>query len=177
MKRHTSLSGLAVLCLCLVLPGFALAQPAVGDSAPNFILQGSDGNTYSLADFKGKQAVVVAWFPRAFTSGCTVECKSLAENGDKIRQYDVSYFMASTDPLEKNQAFAEETEADFPLLSDPDGTAAKAYGVYAMGGYAKRHTFYISKEGTVLKIDTAVNPKSSAEDMIANLGELGVAKR
>jgi len=46
-----------------------------------------------------------------------------------------------------------------------------------MGGYAKRHTFYISKEGTVLMIDTAVNPKSSAEDMIANLGELGVAKR
>ena len=177
MKRLTFFSGLAAICFSLVLPGYALAQPAVGDAAPNFTLQGSDGNTYSLADFKGKQAVVVAWFPRAFTSGCTVECKSLAENGDKIRQYDVSYFMASTDPLEKNQAFAKETEADFPLLSDPDGTAAKAYGVYAMGGYAKRHTFYISKDGTVLKIDTAVNPKSSAEDMIANLGQLGVAKR
>ncbi|MEP0201981.1 MAG: peroxiredoxin [Halioglobus sp.] len=177
MKRLTFLMGVVASCLALSLPGFALAQPAVGDPAPNFTLQGSDGNTYSLDDFKGKQAVVVAWFPRAFTSGCTIECKSLAENGDKIRQYDVSYFMASTDPLEKSEAFAKETEADFPLLSDPDGTAAKAYGVYAMGGYAKRHTIYISKDGTVLKIDTAVKPKSSAEDMIANLNALGVAKR
>jgi peroxiredoxin Q/BCP len=168
---------LVALCFSLLLSGTVLAQPVVGEAAPDFTLQGSDGNTYSLADFKGKQAVVIAWFPRAFTSGCTVECKSLAENGDKIRQYDVSYFMASTDPLEKNQAFAEETEADFPLLSDPDGTAAKAYGVYAMGGYAKRHTFYIGKDGTLLKIDTSVTPKSSAEDMIANLGELGVAMR
>jgi len=177
MKRLTWVPVLATLCLSFLLPAYALAQPAVGDPAPDFTMQGSDGNAYSLADFKGKQAVVVAWFPRAFTSGCTIECKSLAENGDKIRQYDVSYFMASTDPLDKSTAFAQATEADFPLLSDPDGVAAKAYGVYAMGGFAKRHTIYISKDGTVLKIDTAVKPKSSAQDMVATLDELGVAKR
>lgn len=156
---------------------FAQAEGlAVGDEAPDFALQGSDGNTYSLADFRDKQAVVIAWFPRAFTSGCTVECKSLAENGDKIREYDVTYFMASTDPLEKNRAFAEETKADFPLLSDPDGAVAKAYGVYTMG-FAKRHTFYIDKAGKIAKIDAAVKPASSAEDMIANLAALNVPTR
>ncbi len=153
------------------------AEPlSVGDPAPDFTLAASDGNTYSLSDFRGKQAVVVAWFPRAFTSGCTVECKSLAENGDKIRKYDVTYFMASTDPVEKNAAFAEETKADFPLLSDPDGEVAKAYGVYTMG-FAKRHTFYIDKEGVIVKIDTSVRPATSAEDMIANLAALSVPER
>src|SRR5438034_10011012 len=82
----------------------------VGDQAPNFKLQGSDGKTYELSDFKGKQAVVLAWFPAACTRGCTIECKSLAEHGDLIKKYDVTYFMASVDPIEGekgNKAFAE----------------------------------------------------------------------
>lgn len=147
----------------------------VGDPAPDFTLQGSDGKTYSLSDFRGEQAVVLAWFPKAFTRGCTIECKSLAENGHLIRRYDVSYFMASVDPLEDNKGFAEATKADFPLLSDPDTTVARAYGVLHPLGYAKRHTFYIDKDGTIAKIDTDVKPASSAQDMAATLGELGVA--
>src|SRR6187402_1211511 len=79
----------------------------VGDPAPNFKLQATDGKTYQLSDFKGKKAVVVAWFPKAFTQGCTIECKSLAENGDKIKMYDVAYFMASTDTVEDNTKFAK----------------------------------------------------------------------
>ena len=89
----------------------------------------------------GKKAVVIAWFPAAFTQGCTIECKSLAENGDKIKQYDVAYFMASVDPLEENIKFAKATsvtlgdrvvekkEADFPMLSDADKSVAAKYGV------------------------------------------------
>jgi peroxiredoxin Q/BCP len=152
------------------------AELQVGDPAPDFELQASDGKTYRLADFRGERAVVVAWFPRAFTSGCTVECKSLAENSQKIREYDVAYFMASTDPVEKNADFAESTEADFPLLSDPDGEVARAYGVYTMG-FARRHTFYIDTDGVITHIDRAVKPSSSAEDMVAHLQRLGVAKR
>src|SRR5215207_2837421 len=79
----------------------------VGDPAPNFKLQATDGKTYQLSDFKGKKALVIAWFPKAFTRGCTIECKSLAENGERIRKYDVSYFMASVDPLEDNIRFAK----------------------------------------------------------------------
>jgi peroxiredoxin Q/BCP len=147
-----------------------------GDMAPNFNLQGSDGNSYQLSDFRDKQAVVIAWFPKAYTSGCTVECKSLAENGHLIKKYDVTYFMASVDPLEDNIGFAQETKADFPLLSDPDKKVAKAYGVLHLLGFAKRHTFYIGKDGTILKIDTDVKPATSAEDMANTLGELGVTR-
>ena len=172
------MKNLLMFCLSgLIALGAQAADLKVGDPAPDFTLPASDGKTYSLADFKGKQAVVIAWFPRAFTSGCTVECKSLAENGDLIRQYDVTYFMASVDPLAKNIEFAKETEADFPLLSDPDKEVAKAYGVLRMGSFASRETFYIGVDGTIMKIDKDVTPATSAQDMAANLGALGVARR
>jgi peroxiredoxin Q/BCP len=146
----------------------------VGDQAPDFSLPGSDGKTYKLSDFKGKKAVVVAWFPKAFTSGCTIECKSLAENGDKIRKFNVAYFMASVDTIEENKGFAEKEKADFPLLSDPTKATATAYGVLNAKGFASRWTFYIGKDGKILGIDKAVQPKTSAEDMVAKLAEYGV---
>jgi peroxiredoxin Q/BCP len=149
----------------------------VGDAAPNFTLQATDGKTYTLADFKGKNAVVVAWFPKAFTQGCTIECKSLAEKGHLIKDYQATYFMASVDPLEENTKFGAEHKADFPLLSDPSKKTAEAYGVLNQRGLANRWTFYIGKDGKIQYIDKAVKPATSAEDMAARLGELGTAKR
>lgn len=171
---NSCLRGLAGTCLAIAATSAFALQ--VGDPAPDFALPGSDGQTHSLSDYRGKQAVVLAWFPKAYTYGCTIECKSLAENGHLIRQYDASYFMASVDPLLDNKGFAKETGADFPLLSDEDKSVARAYGVLHEKGHAKRHTFYIGKDGTILKIDTRVNPETSAEDMAATLGELGVAR-
>ena len=173
---NTSMKSL-LLGICLSLAAATASALEVGDMAPDFELPGSDGETYRLADYRGDQAVVLAWFPRAFTSGCTIECKSLAENGHLIREYDVTYFMASVDPLAKNKGFAAETGADFPLLSDEDKSVAKAYDVLHMLGYAKRHTFYIGEDGRILKIDTDVEPATSAENMATTLGELGVARR
>jgi peroxiredoxin Q/BCP len=149
----------------------------VGDAAPNFTLQATDGKTYTLADFKGKSAVVVAWFPKAFTQGCTIECKSLAEKGHLIKGYQATYFMASVDPLEENTKFGAEHKADFPLLSDPTKKTAEAYGVLGKSGFASRWTFYIGKDGKIQYIDKMVKPATSAEDMAAKLGELGTAKR
>jgi|TARA_A100001391_G_scaffold205463_1_gene207158 peroxiredoxin Q/BCP len=166
-----------MLFACLSLFAASTWALEAGDQAPNFSLPASDGKTYELADFRGKQAVVLAWFPKAYTYGCTIECKSLAENGDNIRQFDVTYFMASVDPLIDNEGFAEETGADFPLLSDEEKSVAEAYGVLSPSGVARRHTFYIGKDGRILKIDTDVQPETSAEDMIRNLETLGVAKQ
>jgi peroxiredoxin Q/BCP len=148
----------------------------VGDMAPDFSLQGSDGKTYSLEQYKGKQAIVIAWYPMAFTRGCTIECKSLAENGHLLKQFDISYFMASVDSLEKNTSFAESTKADFPLLSDPTKTTAKAYDVLALYGFPKRHTIYIGKDGKILMVDRKINAATSAQDIAANLEKLGIPK-
>ena len=158
----------------LALGGAASAEPLqVGDTAPAFNLESTAGGTYAL----GERAVVLAWFPRAFTQGCTIECKSLAEKGHLIREFDVDYFMASTDPVEENTRFAEANNADFPMLSDPTSATAEAYGVLHERGFAMRHTFYIGADGTILAIDRNVKPASAAEDIAAKLAELDVPRR
>jgi thioredoxin-dependent peroxiredoxin len=174
-------SALVVTAMLMMAAAGGAQTPApelkAGDPAPDFSLQASDGNTYKLADFKGKQAIVLAWFPKAFTQGCTIECKSLAEHGDMIKKYNVKYFMASVDPLDGekgNKAFAAAHNADFPLLSDPDKKTAEAYGVLNPNGVANRWTFYIGKDGKILAVDKTVKPATSAEDMAAKLGELKV---
>ena len=180
MRVSATLATLLTVLLTGVMTGRAqsMAELKVGDTAPAFTLQASDGKTYSLADFKGTSAVVVAWFPRAFTRGCTVECKSLAENGHLIKKYQAAYFMASVDPVEDNTKFGLEYKADFPLLSDPSKATATAYGVLnAERGVANRWTFYIGQDGKILAIDKAVKPETSAEDMAATLGEIGVGTR
>jgi peroxiredoxin Q/BCP len=172
---HTSFTALIVAAFTAAL---AAQAPAVtlkaGDPAPDFTLRASDGKTYSLSDYRGKKAVVLAWFPKAFTAGCTLECKSLAANGDRLRKYDVAYFMASVDPLEENTRFAQSEKADFPLLSDADRSVAAKYGVLSARGFANRWTFYIDKNGRIAYIDRAVNPETSAEDILARLNQLKI---
>ena len=149
----------------------------VGDPAPDFELPGTDDKTYRLSDYRDKQVVVLAWFPKAYTSGCTIECKSLSENGHLIQKFNAAYFMASVDPLVDNIGFATETGANFPLLSDEDKSVARAYGVLHPKGFAKRQTIYIGRDGRVLKIDTDIRPETSAEDIASTLGQLGIERR
>jgi peroxiredoxin Q/BCP len=197
--RTVIVAGLAVLALTGVMvaqQGAPVPTLKVGDMAPDFSLPGTDGKTHRLSEYRGKTAVVIAWFPRAFTGGCTIECKSLADNGDKIKKFDVAYFMASTDTLEDNTKFAQATTvtlpgrggaaptivekkaADFPMLSDPAMTTARAYGVVTgERTTASRWTFYIDKAGRIAAIDTAVRPATSAEDMITKLAELRIPPR
>jgi peroxiredoxin Q/BCP len=172
---------LAALAVGMTLSGQAFAGDLkVGDAAPDFTLQASDGKSYSLSSFKGKQAVVLAWFPKAYTKGCTIECKSLAENGHLIKKFDVTYFMASVDAVEDNKGFADQQHADFPLLSDPSKATAKSYGVLnEERGFANRWTFYIGMDGRIQAIDkdVATRLETSAQDMAARLGELKVSSR
>jgi peroxiredoxin Q/BCP len=180
MKAIFSSTLLTLAALGLAAAFAATADLKVGDPAPDFTLQASDGKTYPLADFKGKETVVLAWFPKAFTQGCTIECKSLAEHGDMIKKYNAKYFMISVDPLEGeagNKAFAQAHNADFPLLSDPTKATANAYGVLSDRGFANRWTFYIGKDGKLLAIDKDVKPATSAQDMAATLKQLGVEER
>jgi peroxiredoxin Q/BCP len=180
MKSLISLVAMLGLVLSLdVAPSFAAGESlSVGDAAPDFTLQASDGKTYKLSDFKGKKAVVIAWFPKAFTGGCTKECKSMREAGDKLRQYEVAYFAASTDPVEKNADFAKSLEVDYPILSDPTGEVSTKYGVYnAERKIANRVTFYIDKEGKIAHIDREVKTDTHGADIAARLGSLGVDKK
>jgi len=146
--------------------------------APDFQLVGTDGKTYKLSDFVGKQAVVIAWYPKAFTGGCTRECLSFRENGQLLRQFDVAYFTASCDSPEDNQRFAKSLELDYVILSDPDGKVATAYGIYnPERKLAARVTFIIGKDGKIAHIDDKVNVQNHAKDIAAVLESLGVPKK
>lgn len=173
-------------CIALVLGSLLMITNSVsaddlkvGDKAPDFKMVGSDGKTYTLSELnKQGKAVVVAWFPRAFTGGCTKECTSFKTDGAKMRDYNVAYFTASNDPADKNKAFAESLGADYPILSDPDSSVAKKYGVLnAAGSAAQRWTFYISADGTILAIDKSVKTDTHGADVASKLGQLGVAKK
>src|SRR5580693_5898653 len=142
-----------------------------GDPAPDFSLEGSDGQTYRLKDLAG-QPVVLAWFPKAFTGGCTAECKSLASMSGAVRGLHARHFAASVDTPEKNAAFAESLGIDYPILSDPTKDVAKAYGVLAPSGFASRWTFYIGADGRILDIDRTVSAASHGTDVVARLTQL-----
>lgn len=169
------------LVLAVCAPNLFADMPKVGDEAPDFEMMGTDGMTHSLKDYVGKQAVVIAWFPRAFTGGCTKECKSMKDSGSLLKRFDVAYFTASTDELEGekgNIAFAKSLELDYPILSDPKGKNAKMFGVLAEGrNAASRVTFVIGKDGKILAVVDKVTTESHGEDLVKLLDELKVVRK
>jgi peroxiredoxin Q/BCP len=175
MKPFVWIAGLAIAMMTCA----AFADgPKVGDKAPDFELAASDGKTYKLSDFAGKKPVVIAWFPKAFTRGCTAECKNMKDSGAAIRQFDVAYFTASVDDVKLNTDFAKSLDLDFPILSDPTKKTAEAYGVINPArGMANRWTFYIGADGKILAIDQKVNAPEHGQDIARQLDALGVKKR
>jgi peroxiredoxin Q/BCP len=174
VRRYAAVVGLGV-GLSLSVAAKA-ADLKVGDKAPPFTLQGSDGKTYSLGQFEGKKAVVLAWYPKADTPGCTAECKSFRDKGSDLRSLNVAYFTISVDTPDANRKFAEKYQFDYPTLSDPDKSVAKAYGVLnEQRGMANRWTFYIDKNGVIKEIDKKINTANAAPDVAAKVKSLGLA--
>ncbi|MBL9122098.1 MAG: peroxiredoxin [Planctomycetaceae bacterium] len=169
-----------MLIAALAVAGAARSSGAdlkAGDKAPGFKLQGTDGKVHDLADYAGKKVVVLAWFPKAKTPGCTAECKSMRDNGKALKGLNVAYFTASVDKPEYNKEFAEELELDFPILSDPTSEVAKAYGVvHGERKVPERWTYYIGEDGKILAIDKQVKTSTHGADVAARLKELGVAE-
>jgi peroxiredoxin len=151
------------------------AQPApppppsvkVGDQAPDFDLEwlapAGDANAQppkyerkrvKLSDFKGKQNVVVAFFPAAFSPGCTNEMKAYQTSHGTFTTANTTILGVSVDSSWSNKAFREQLGVQFPILSDWKREAAKAYGLYdENAGIARRATFVVDKTGVVRKVD------------------------
>ncbi len=170
---------LLAIPLCFMASmAWAADMPKVGDKAPEFELRGSDGKLYSSKEFLGKKAVVIAWFPKAFTGGCTKECKAFKADGDLLKKYEVAYFTASTDTVDENTKFAKSLEVDYPILSDPDTKVASAFGVLrADGKLANRVTFIIGSDGKILAVDDKVKTETHAKDVAEQLEKLKVPKK
>jgi thioredoxin-dependent peroxiredoxin len=175
ITRRTATTAMGMGIGLAILAGAAAAELKVGDKAPDFSMQGSDGKTYTLDQFKGKSGVVIAWFPKAFTGGCTKECKSFRANSKALKELNVAYFTASVDKPDLNKKFAESLDLDYPILSDPDKSVATAYGVLRTGGaVTNRWTFYVDKDGIIKEIDKKVDTNKAGEDLAAKIKELGL---
>lgn len=138
---------------------------SVGEAAPEFALQASDGHTYRLADYRHKQLVVLAWFPKAFTGGCSAQCESIGAYAERLRARGAVVFGANVDTPETNRQFAAALGLGFPILSDPSGSTARAYGVLGPTGLPSRWTFYIGVDGRVLSIDKSVRVGTNGADI------------
>ena len=144
----------------------------VGTLAPNFSLAGSDGAMHTLSEHIGQNPVVLAFFPKAFTMGWSLECKSLRDSDKAIRDFDVSFYMISADTIEDNTLFAIKNGAEFPILSNPEHNTIRDYGVLVDESYAKRWTFYIDKDGVIAYIDKFVDVRNAGKDITKNLKKL-----
>ena len=171
------LSAIGTAVTSLLSPGKApRVELVVGDAAPDFTVPASDGRTYRLADLRG-QVVVIAWFPKAFTAGCTAECRSIGMSKRALGAFDAAIFAASCDTVEINREFAASTGIEFPILSDPESTVARAYGVLGPLGLPSRWTVYIGADGRVLAIDRQVRFGNHGADIMVALERFGVSRR
>jgi peroxiredoxin Q/BCP len=161
--------------LALGRGGHSLLALRAGDPAPDFTLPASDGRNYRLSEFLGRKYVVIAWFPKAFTGGCTIECRSLGAQPALHERPTVQFFAASVDSVEMNAEFAGALDLAYPILSDASRRVARAYGVLGASGFASRWTFYIGLDGRILDIDKRVRAASHGHDVAERLAALGIS--
>lgn len=141
---------------------------SAGITAPNFTAKDDTGNAVSLSDFEGK-TVVLYFYPKDDTPGCTKQACSFRDAYDAYGGKDIVVLGVSHDDATSHQAFKEKFNLPFPLIVDTDGTISQAYEVEG-GGYAKRVTFVIDGKGVIKKVYESVNTETHAEDILADLG-------
>ena len=149
-----------------------MAELAKGDRAPNFSLAGTDGKTYTLKDFRGKK-VVLYFYPRDNTSGCTKEACSFNENLSAIKKKGAVVVGVSADGVESHRKFIDKYGLDFLLLSDEDKSVLETYGVWkkkSMYGRAfmgiERTTFVIDEQGKISRIFPKVKVENHTKEVL-----------
>ena len=140
---------------------------SVGTTAPAFTTVNDEGNNVSLADFKGK-TVVLYFYPKDDTPGCTKQAQSFRDNFSEYQNKDMVVLGVSRDDRASHQKFKEKYGLPFQLLVDSDGTITKAYDVDG-GGYAKRVTYVIDGNGEISKVDSNVNTSTHATDVLSSM--------
>ena len=137
---------------------------AVGVEAPNFTTTDDEGKTISLSDFAGK-VVVLYFYPKDDTPGCTKEAQSFREKYADYQGKNMVVLGVSMDDQASHKMFKEKYGLPFQLLVDTDGAITKAYDVEG-GGYSKRVTYVIDGEGKISYVDANVNTSTHAEDIL-----------
>ena len=149
-----------------------MTELRVGDRAPDFSLLDERGLPVSLKDYLGKKTVVLYFYPKDFTAGCTAEACSFRDNYKSILDKGAAVVGVSLDSVESHLRFSQKYSLPFTILSDRSKEVAKAYGVLGVGGFlAKRITFIINKDGKITHIFPKVDVKQHSEAVLKALEE------
>jgi peroxiredoxin Q/BCP len=176
MKRILILAAF-VVCSSSVLSMFAAEtqkQPAAGTAAPDFSLTTGDGSQVSLKDYHGKW-VVLYFYPKDFTSGCTLEAKNFQRDLKKYEQTGAVVLGVSVDTAQSHKDFCAKEGLNFKLLADPDAKVSGEYGStmeYQGAKMAARNTFIINPKGEIAKVYTGVKPADHSDQVLKDLAQM-----
>jgi peroxiredoxin Q/BCP len=170
----------AIMAICGALTAAGIAatetqmQPQTGSPAPDFSLATSDGSQVSLKDYRGKW-IVLYFYPKDMTSGCTMEARNFQRDLDKFNQTGAVVLGVSVDSPDSHKQFCAKEGLTFKLLADPGGKVSAQYGStmqYQGATMAARNTFIINPEGKIAKVYTGVKPAEHSEQVLKDLAEL-----
>ena len=169
-----------ILSLVMVVGTFAWMkaenanQPTAGQAAPDFSLTAGDGSSVSLKNYRGKW-VVLYFYPKDFTSGCTLEARNFQRDLSKYEQTGTVILGVSVDTAQSHKDFCAKEGLNFKLLADPDAKVSTEYGSvmnYQGSKLAARNTFLINPEGKIAKVYTGVKPAEHSEQVLSDLAAL-----
>ena len=155
--------------------------PKIGNLTPKFALQDHEGNAVSLSDFKGKSAVVVYFYPKAMTPGCTVQAQGLRDTAKALKKLNTVVLGISPDPIKKLAKFVERDALNFQLLSDEDHAVADSYGAWGPKKFMGREfdgilrtTFIVGQDGKLKAVMDKFKTKDHHTALIAELEALAL---
>ena len=163
-----------LITLAFVQAAQTQKQPEAGTPAPDFSLTTSDGSQVSLKDYRGKW-VVLYFYPKDFTSGCTMEARNFQRDLAKYEEAGAVVLGVSVDTAQSHRDFCAKEGLNFKLLADPDAAVSTEYGSvmdYKGEKLAARNTFIINPEGQIAKVYTGVKPAEHSEQVLKDLAEL-----
>lgn len=144
----------------------AADMPKPGDVAPGFSVAASDGTTFHLKDYLGKGNIILYFYPKDDTPGCTKEACGIRDTMDEFKGLNATVFGVSFDSVDSHKAFIAKYKLPFVLLADTDKSVAKLYGVANDSSkVASRVTFVIDRAGKIAFVDPKVNPATHAAEL------------
>ena len=165
---------IGILIVPLMQAAETQKQPEVGQPAPDFSLTTGDGSQVSLKNFRGKW-IVLYFYPKDFTSGCTIEAHNFQRDLTKYDQTGAVILGVSVDTAQSHKDFCAKEGLNFKLLADTDAKVSAEYGStmdYKGAMMAARNTFIIDPQGKIAKVYTGVKPAEHSEQVLKDLTEL-----
>jgi peroxiredoxin Q/BCP len=174
--RKSLIVSVILIAAAIVVPRLtrAASVPAVGTAAPDFTLNSQEGTPISLSQYRGKW-VVLYFYPKDMTTGCTIEAHNFQRDQAKYDAANAVVLGVSVQDVKSHQQFCTKDGLTFKLLADPDDKVTEEYGSlknYGIAKLAARHTFLIDPQGKIVKEWMDVDPNNHSEEVLAELAAL-----